>query len=59
MQCELMMKNEKKKRVNPRHIMSAVVQAGIVPLHVVRGFTDRNKELAFLDSKIIEGKLLT
>jgi len=59
MNCELMMKNERKKRVLPRHIMSAVVQDGIIPYHVIRSMLTSNGEKAFLDSIIADGKLLT
>ena len=36
MMCELMMEREKKKRVMPRHLMSALVQIGVIPLSILR-----------------------
>jgi hypothetical protein len=35
--CVLMMGAEKRKRVMPRHLMTAMVQLGIIPIRVLEG----------------------
>ncbi len=34
--CDLVMARENKKRIMPRHLMTAMVQIGIIPLSVVK-----------------------
>ena len=44
--CELMMEREKKKRVQPRHLLTALVQTGVIPLNILRAYaSDQEKAL--------------
>ena len=46
----LMMGAEKRKRVMPRHLMTAMVQLGIIPIRVLEGIPDlRAKDKAIFN----------
>jgi len=59
MMCELMMEREKKKRVQPRHLLTALVQIGVIPLNILRAQANTEEEKALIDQMFIERKTQT
>ena len=54
--CELMMEREKKKRVQPRHLLTALVQTGVIPLNILRAYASDDQEKALIEQMFADRK---
>ena len=51
-----MMEREKKKRVQPRHLLTALVQTGVIPLNILRAYASDDQEKALIEQMFADKK---